>query len=321
MSSSLSLLKSPAHAHSAIKYTDIDYMIFTDAARFVSRGSSPYARDTVDLTPRVVDRSLGPQFLVLLRQDVIRCRRLGGWMAHHASSAAAAWNGPDSGPDESWSSHFCGPLLNGIFPLPVIWWLDTELEPAPRDESDESSGKTAVSGFVDRISDFLTRSRALGLTALSTFSDLNLSMYMLYGLPFMQHTCLYHFTRVDHRHNFSPYNILLYLSAVGDASDPELRRAILSCGLVNLRRKLDAFEADQLVELFKFAAKRVALDSLFEWSLSAIGYLAPLRASLELTFGERTNTERTVKSPGTDMHSLAELLVVQDSIKERKHHP
>jgi len=59
----------------------------------------------------------------------------------------------------------------------------------------------------------------------------------------------------------------------------------------------------------------------FEWSLSAIGYLAPLRASLELTFGERTNTERTVKSPGTDMHSLAELLVVQDSIKERKHHP
>jgi GPI mannosyltransferase 1 subunit M len=34
-----------------------------------------------------------------------------------------------------------------------------------------------------------------------------------YSMPFMQHTFSYHFTRIDHRHNFSVYNTVLHLNS------------------------------------------------------------------------------------------------------------
>ena len=53
------------------------------------------------------------------------------------------------------------------------------------------------------------------LVSAGTFLGLSAWMYHLYGWQFVEETFLYHITRRDHRHNFSPYFYLLYLNADG----------------------------------------------------------------------------------------------------------
>ena len=258
-------------ANSPLKYTDIDYLVFTDAARFVSHHhhnpNGPYARETYRYTPllswmllpttwdtsspwlRVAYFSFGKVLFAVadlvagwLVVKVLTMSPRGsghGMSADRARKFAAIWllnpmvaTISTRGSSEGllavmvmallWAVlsrrvTLVGLLLGlgvhfKIYPFiyapAIVWWMDEE------DKSPASPSGRTPSSPLDRISAFLTPARLkLALVSLMTFTVLNLTMYAIYGQPFLQHTYLHHVTRIDHRHNFSPYNILLYLTS------------------------------------------------------------------------------------------------------------
>lgn len=96
-----------------------------------------------------------------------------------------------------------------IYGISILWYLET-----PSPSKHQPPLANILSHPVKTLTAFLNRPRLILLsTSLSTFLALNTLMYALYSTPFLQHTYLHHLTRIDHRHNFSPYNTLLHLSS------------------------------------------------------------------------------------------------------------
>lgn len=80
-----------------------------------------------------------------------------------------------------------------------------------------------------------------------------------YGAPFFTHTFLHHVTRLDHRHNFSPYNTQLYLASAFPAlsslrieSVAFLPQIALSCVLIPLALAKKDLPTAMLAQTFAF---------------------------------------------------------------------
>ncbi|WVQ98817.1 hypothetical protein IAU59_005948 [Kwoniella sp. CBS 9459] len=90
--------------------------------------------------------------------------------------------------------------------VPAIWSFLARPRPRPRSASRNKHEEDAEGGW------FGWRVWRFGVVAAMTFGIVNGILWAIWGLPFLEHTYLYHLTRQDHRHNFSPYFYPIYLS-------------------------------------------------------------------------------------------------------------
>ncbi|KAI5255244.1 hypothetical protein E4T42_01954 [Aureobasidium subglaciale] len=240
-------------ANSPLKYTDIDYLVFTDAARYVYKGKSPYLRDTYRYTPLLAwllyPTAWGNRWfcfgkLVFAMGDLVTgyliflLLKKRGMQEGKAVAFASIWllnpmvaNISTRGSSEGllavivvgmlWAVEEGYTILAGCllglgvhFKIYPFIYAASMVRWLDRSEVGSWDGRGGwFGGLVNR-----GRVR-LALFSFITFSGLNLLMVKLYGIEFLRHSYTYHLTRIDHRHNFSVYNTLLHMkSALGSSS-------------------------------------------------------------------------------------------------------
>ncbi|KAJ5109599.1 hypothetical protein N7532_002244 [Penicillium argentinense] len=314
-------------ANSAVKYTDIDYMVFTDASRYVAKGEPPYARDTYRYTPLLAWMLLptawdGPKpwstlafafgKVLFAAADVVagwlvlqllrRVYRLSTAKALRYVAAVWLWNPmvaniSTRGSAEGllgvlvaallWATLTRKAILAGailglavhfkiypfIYGASIIWWWDAQRDGAP---------PAGQPDLFTRAMEFVTHSRVrVTLSALATFVALNGIMYLQYGMPFLHHTFFHHLTRIDHRHNFSPYSTLLYLTSAGQtgyhfealAFLPQLLLSVVALPLVLAKKNL---ATTMLAQTFAFVTfNKVCTSQYFLWYLILLPFYLP----------------------------------------------
>ena len=328
---------------STVIYTDIDYFVFTDAARFVSQGLSPYERETYRYTPLLAwlliptawpgtiwfsfgkvlfataDIVAGWLIFLVLQlspgkgMDSTRALKFANIWLLNPMVATISTRGSSEGllgvmiitllwAVLSRRIALAGVLLGlavhfkiypFIYGISIFWYLEDF-----RSHSSTTNGSRASEprNLLQRTLKFFNPARLILLsTSLSTFIALNSLMYYLYGSPFLQHTYLHHLTRIDHRHNFSPYNTLLHLSSFQASSTigpgierlaflPQLFLSAILIPLVLARRDLPGA---MLTQTFAFVAfHKVCTSQYFLWYLVLLPFYLPHSSLVQTpTFG------------------------------------
>lgn len=244
-------------AHMPVKYTDIDYVVFSDAAEYVYESNSPYKRETYRYTPllawMLVPNSLNDVFYHYGKLLFMFCDILTGVLITRLLPASTN------------TSSTLGLPISRKTVLLSLWLLNPMVITISTRGSSESVLTfiimISVNSFVhqqyiesaiwlglathfkiypiiylatflyylsrkDRPFSILRNIPVLNwlnatnliflLVTLLSFATFGVVMFNIYEYEFLYHSYLYHLTRLDHRHNFSVYNIALYYKSAKD---------------------------------------------------------------------------------------------------------
>ncbi|KAL8708585.1 MAG: hypothetical protein Q9220_006520 [cf. Caloplaca sp. 1 TL-2023] len=343
-------------AYSPVKYTDIDYLVFTDAANYVSQGLSPYERETYRYTPllawlllptswqgtgwfsfgkvlfAVSDLIAGWLIFLILQSSseggmsserALQSSSEGGMSSERALQYACIWllnpmvaTISTRGSSEGllgvmviamlWavlrqriilagillglSVHF--KIYPFIYGASILWYLESPptSKPAGKNSSSmERNDESIIS--LQSIRHFFNPQRiTLCTSSLATFTSLNILMYAIYSTPFLEHTFFYHLTRIDHRHNFSPYNTLLHLASAAPDRVSEMKleslaflpQLMISAVLIPLALAKKDLAGAMLAQTFAFVTfNKVCTSQYFLWYLILLPLYLPSSSFLK----------------------------------------
>jgi len=296
-----------------VKFTDVDYNVFTDASRHVLNGGSPYDRHTYRYTPLLawmllpnllltplfgkflfVGCDLLVSFLIYYylsskgysKKTALQCSWV--WLFNPIVMAVSARGNADSLIVvlvlltlllyRERIFLLCGIALAlsihfKIFP--ILFSLPMYL------------ALTEYSGFRGLFHVNKARIR-LVIGTVGTLVFLTTLGYYLYGMPFIDEAYLHHLTRRDTRHNFSVYFYMLYLTVevddIGLNLIAFLPQVILWLALTKKFGNITDIPMCVLCQTFVFVVyNKVCTSQYFLWYLAPLSLVLP---KLKLSYTE-----------------------------------
>jgi phosphatidylinositol glycan class M len=234
-----------------VKYTDIDYIVFTDAARFITEGGSPYDRNTyryspllaLVLVPNVTLHGAWGKVLfsccdLLVAGLIASILTREGYSRSGVLSAVISWlfnpftfTISTRGSCDvlaallllstlylltSSRSRVAMPLAALVFGLAVhLRVYPIIYTPSLIFFLNHQSLSSRKASRAEWIRTSLYHCLSFGVISALTFVFLGLFFYNRYGWVFLQEAFLHHLTRKDHRHSFSSHFYPIYLGLYG----------------------------------------------------------------------------------------------------------